>query len=601
MIVKTKTKKIRKPQFTDWLNTAIPFSIWYVSDKKHVIEARDFIFKDIGEEYYLSKDKAKDNAMLMSISLNLWVGFCNGSPIQISLNKNKYSRNAVYGKAFYSYDRTTRLLDELENRGYMQRKPGCFFEDNKKETRIWGTEKLLRLFLVEYKFQLFGDVYQDKTPDLIHLNKKKPKTIWDKKKKKWREIEIKVPVKYDPTEETITMKNNLIKYNSLAKEETVTIKIKGENLIKAKVLTETIIQGLSTGAIRLISSELDYKDPLENQYSSNTDNSSVQSVFSYVPGLRIIQHSYKKYSYTNIALSNDDLIEPISLDTTLLSITNTLHSQQWQGIEPKTALFLYLLWQKKLFSMIKVKGENPKDKRIKKRLLMKEERPLIDFGIKYLEFEINKKSLHRVFNEGSKDFDMGGRFFGAFYQRLPECVRDCIQVNGNDSVEIDYSGMHLRMLYHRLGEDYRKDPYGFSRARERKKYKFVSLISINAEEKDAAGAIYDKLKKEGIRYQGGTGSIKKMMDAFREYHAPIKDDLFSGVGVDLQNKDSIIMEKILMRLHDLGICGLPVHDSVICEKEHAESLYKIMMEEYEKLMGFYPVLKPEIDISAFDK
>jgi len=33
-----------------------------------------------------------------------------------------------------------------------------------------------------------------------------------------------------------------------------------------------------------------------------------------------------------------------------------------------------------------------------------------------------------------------------------------------------------------------------------------------------------------------------------------------------------------------------VHDSVICEKEHADILYKIMMEEYEELMGFEPVI-----------
>ena len=30
------------------------------------------------------------------------------------------------------------------------------------------------------------------------------------------------------------------------------------------------------------------------------------------------------------------------------------------------------------------------------------------------------------------------------------------------------------------------------------------------------------------------------------------------------------MEKILMRLHEKEICGLPVHDSVICEKKYAD-------------------------------
>jgi len=51
------------------------------------------------------------------------------------------------------------------------------------------------------------------------------------------------------------------------------------------------------------------------------------------------------------------------------------------------------------------------------------------------------------------------------------------------------------------------------------------------------------------------------------------------------------MEKILMRLHGHGICGLPIHDSVLVEKKHTDLLYEIMMEAYEELMGFAPVLK----------
>jgi len=99
------------------------------------------------------------------------------------------------------------------------------------------------------------------------------------------------------------------------------------------------------------------------------------------------------------------------------------------------------------------------------------------------------------------------------------------------------------------------------------------------------------LNGEGIKYHKGKGSIKKMMDAFKDYHDPIRDDLFKAKGVGLQNTDSIIMERILMRLHGLGICGLPVHDSVIVEEQHCNLLYTIMMEEYEEVMGCEPMVK----------
>ena len=52
-----------------------------------------------------------------------------------------------------------------------------------------------------------------------------------------------------------------------------------------------------------------------------------------------------------------------------------------------------------------------------------------------------------------------------------------------------------------------------------------------------------------------------MMDDFKARHAPIQEFLFSGAGIDLQNADSRIMEKIMMKLHAKGIAALPIHDS----------------------------------------
>jgi hypothetical protein len=50
------------------------------------------------------------------------------------------------------------------------------------------------------------------------------------------------------------------------------------------------------------------------------------------------------------------------------------------------------------------------------------------------------------------------------------------------------------------------------------------------------------------------------------------------------------MNAILMRLMDMGILGLSVFDSVIAVQDVAEIVREIMIEEYEKVMGFEPVI-----------
>ena len=588
-------QKINKEQFNNWLNTAIPFSVWRWSNKKHIIKARDFIFKEIGEEYRNSRDKAKDMDMLLVFLLNLWVGFCIGCPIQISMSSNRYSKNSAYSKVFFTYKRTRRILEALERKGYLQRANGIFFEDIKRDTRIWGTEKLIRLFVEDYHFQPVGDVITLKQHSLIQLRDKKIKNIKDKKTGRTRKVKYSVPIEFEPTERTQCMEENLMTYNTQAKEETVTMKLTSEDLVTPSALIDEILQGLVSGTIRLVDSELSFKEPVVHQfYSDNTHSSElynpVDSVFSGIPGLMITSVSYKQYSYVTTS-NNDDHIEHIHIDALLPSITHTLHSQQWQCFRQETAIFLYLFYMKKMFNLLKIPGRNKKIRARKRKEIFNKERPLADFGIQSLEFEINKKALHRVFNDASLDFDKGGRFYGSFYQGLSENLRKKIYINGHETVEIDYSAMHPRMLYHMENIEYKGDPYQIGDDSFRGEYKIVTLISINAKKQGAHVAVKDALDDAGFAVADDLKSVQGLMKNYQQAHKPIEKYLFSGVGLDLQNKDSQIMEKILMQLHGHEIVGLPVHDSVIVEKQHHGLLYQIMMEEYEKVMGFEPVLK----------
>lgn len=209
--LKTKNYKINKKRFNDWLNSAIWFSIWHVSDKKHVEKARDFIFDDIGEKYQLSKNKSHDKQMLMLILQNLWVGLCYGTPIMIYSDKSRYGKDSAYSKVFMQYERTMRLIKHLRIKGYLQQKKGYFDrEDGRRRiTRIWGTEKLLRLLIEEYDFSFFDGIYQDKNVPLVQLNHKEIKRRFDKKMNQWIEKEYTVADKFDDTDLTLSMEYNL--------------------------------------------------------------------------------------------------------------------------------------------------------------------------------------------------------------------------------------------------------------------------------------------------------------------------------------------------------------------------------------------------------
>jgi len=205
-----------------------------------------------------------------------------------------------------------------------------------------------------------------------------------------------------------------------------------------------------------------------------------------------------------------------------------------------------------------------------------------------LKYEI----LKRVFNKES--FKLGGRFYDAGHIFLNEEDRKLITINDNPTVELDYSAHHIRMLYHLKGINYTADPYGTlcDDEKERGAYKLVQLVSINCPpEKDIIWSIRKGLRRARFYNLLTDEKINRMIERFQEAHKPIADKLFSGEGLKLQNMDSMITEAILMRLMKENIPCLPIHDSYIVEAQYKDVLEEAMIQEYEKVMGFEPIIK----------
>ena len=82
-------------------------------------------------------------------------------------------------------------------------------------------------------------------------------------------------------------------------------------------------------------------------------------------------------------------------------------------------------------------------------------------GSRTIRINRTNKFVRRIFNNGN--WEDGGRFYGPWWQNVPKEWRKRIRINDEQTIEWDYSGLHIILLYALEGLDYWKvgegDPY----------------------------------------------------------------------------------------------------------------------------------------------
>lgn len=216
-----------------------------------------------------------------------------------------------------------------------------------------------------------------------------------------------------------------------------------------------------------------------------------------------------------------------------------------------------------------------------------------------------KVSICRRYCRGSEK--LGGRFYSDISD-LPRAVRKSFIINGEKTAEPDFSGMHIRMLYHEEGIDYKGECYIYDKSDptnsvDRERIKLAQLILINTGIDKKAGkllsparayqrarkAIFYKLKAKGIGYDS-IDDTDNIMKSFEDFHQPLKKYLYTDQGVFLQYKDSEIMINILKDLSRLKIPVFPVHDSIVVPAKNINVAKEIMKHNYIKSVGFEPTI-----------
>ncbi|QWD88679.1 hypothetical protein GQ367_07290 [Polynucleobacter sp. MWH-CaK5] len=205
----------------------------------------------------------------------------------------------------------------------------------------------------------------------------------------------------------------------------------------------------------------------------------------------------------------------------------------------------------------------------------------------YFDFRLNRElippvtfSITRIFNDGS--YDRGGRYYSTA-QGFKSQLRLHLTINNEPVVEVDYRGLHPSLLYQRAGlEEPTEDAYtidGYPRKLVKKAFNILINRKKPAPATKSLIFYLNKNKKEYVDDKHpipptiDTAYCEALEKAIRDRHKPIEHFFCTGVGLELQNHDSLLCSHIFdYFLAKTGSIVLAVHDSFIVKQSDIQHL-----------------------------
>lgn len=200
-------------------------------------------------------------------------------------------------------------------------------------------------------------------------------------------------------------------------------------------------------------------------------------------------------------------------------------------------------------------------------------------------------------------------------QNLSKEERRLIRIDGEAVAELDFAGMHTRMLYHFIGQDpegdiYRPEVilprfYGFENATDERRalardlVKRATNICWNTSSRAAAQrAVWKSIDEHPDRSQlqtlirdieetTHTGIIDRIYDA----HPALTSRFFSNTGGTLQTADGIIMLNVLRMFAKTDRPALGLHDGLLCRVSDADFGDSWMQIFYHSKVGHFPQVR----------
>lgn len=180
------------------------------------------------------------------------------------------------------------------------------------------------------------------------------------------------------------------------------------------------------------------------------------------------------------------------------------------------------------------------------------------------------------------------------YQNFERENRPTITINGEPSIERDYSGLHPRLLYAWKKEQYDDDPYtqvnAHPKLRDFLKVLLLALVNSDDVRKAVCAGnfeIWDQCDRKEYELYNLLKDLKlktnDLIRQFQEAHPTIASYFGEpGLGLKLMHFDSKIALDIIESFNQRQLPILAIHDSFIVSKQYEEMLRNTMDEVYQR-------------------
>ena len=191
----------------------------------------------------------------------------------------------------------------------------------------------------------------------------------------------------------------------------------------------------------------------------------------------------------------------------------------------------------------------------------------------------------RIYARGQTN--KGGRFYRGWWQHVPSDIRRHILIDGNKTVEIDYSGMSMRLLYASEGIelDLNTDVYNLGYDNwigEKDPRRPIIKTYVNAVFNDENERY--RVSPKDLKFLGLTDQ-QQLRERLYNTHSKVnlRDRVTSGWGLDSQYLDSEIALHLMYQFAIDDDPLLPVHDSFIIRKGSELYLQQLMLDTFERV------------------
>ncbi len=200
--------------------------------------------------------------------------------------------------------------------------------------------------------------------------------------------------------------------------------------------------------------------------------------------------------------------------------------------------------------------------------------------------DTRNRTLRRTFTE---TFTQVGRLNGGFWQPMSKEERRGIRIDGQPIACLDYSQSCPRILYGLAGATPpREDIYDIPKLRGHRDGTKLLLLSLMCSDQERT-----KRPKGSRALLPKNPKATELFQWVAEAHPAIRPYFWTGIGLNLMFRESVVLVDVLLTLIDMGIAALPIHDAVVVRHDTKEQVKEVMLTKFREHTGLDGVVKEE--------